>query len=576
MKDKNIKNNEFNPTLNSVLFTFVLSGSIPRDISINQQLGELLDELHSRWSWMTGLFMMSVPVIAGGILKGGSAVLSSMNYQMASMINATNARASAASSSGNADFGNLQMDNHSLNNTSANKFDDNTLTNTGHTYTQNADGSVTTQHADGHRTFNATPAVSQANFQTTAQSAIQQSVQDNLAHTQQSMEQNSMNLGHNVSSGMAISDRWSDTLNQNQSYGQGHTTGSEAQVSEGMSNMQSAISSVSQATGWNKDQSESYLRTVSGGFGIDTKGLAGKVPLFNVVNASAGAQWSNEDRESFSKTINENEQLLDQATSQYTRGASTVTRAGEQVDSKDNRSNIEQFAHDFATNYNEGRQLSAQANKLESDTLAYSNALSRLESDSASFTANHIMGFQDYLENNAGLESDDVQRLMSAHRPEDLQEVKERYGDYVETEAFKSITNMDGGQGYQSQYDANKPTQHMAPEMSDHQRYIFEAGAVVAKADATYNRDVAMNERQSWELFNQDQYQQVATDSQTRQRETQNNIDQPITAQTSPKIRQEVEDEVGLSRQQTEETGTTSVYNGLSTTANPMQKNLKK
>ena len=33
-----------------------------------------LDELHSRWSWMTGLLMMSVPVIAGGILKGGNAV----------------------------------------------------------------------------------------------------------------------------------------------------------------------------------------------------------------------------------------------------------------------------------------------------------------------------------------------------------------------------------------------------------------------------------------------------------------------------------------------------------------------
>ncbi|GLT20484.1 conjugal transfer protein TraG [Vibrio zhanjiangensis] len=506
-----------------------------------------LDELHSRWSWMTGIFMMSVPVIAGYILKGGNAVLSNMNYQMASMINATNARASAASSSGNADFGNLQMDNHSFNNTSANKFDDNTLTNTGHTYTQNADGSMTTQHADGHRTFNATPAVSQANFQTTAQSAIQQNVQDNLTQTQQSIEQNSTNLAHNVSSGIALSDRWNDTVNQNLSYGHGHNTGIETQVREGMDDMQSAVKSVSQATGWTEDQSKAYLRSMSagGGIGLGGKNGGGKPGLLSLLNANAGMQWSNEDRDSFSKTVSENEQLLNQATQQYSQGASTVTRAGEQVDSKDSRSDIEQFAHDFATNYNEGRQLTAQANKLESDMLAYSTALTRLESDSASFTANHIMGFQSFLENRVNMEPGDVQRLMTAHKPEDLQEVKERYGDYVQTEAFKTLTNVNDGQGYQNQYDANKPTQHMVPQMSDNQRYIVEAGAVVAKADATHNRDVAMNERQSWELFNQDQYQQVATDSQTQQRETQSRIDPSITPPPSPKIRQEVEFEVG-------------------------------
>ncbi|MFS1914433.1 hypothetical protein [Vibrio sp. 10N.286.48.B7] len=54
-----------------------------------------------------------------------------MNYQLAGMINSTNARVSAASSTGNMDFGNLQMQNHSLNNTSANKFDDNMLLRTG-------------------------------------------------------------------------------------------------------------------------------------------------------------------------------------------------------------------------------------------------------------------------------------------------------------------------------------------------------------------------------------------------------------------------------------------------------------
>ncbi|TKF79824.1 hypothetical protein, partial [Vibrio sp. F13] len=90
-------------------------------------------------------------------------VLSSMNYQLSSMINSTNARASAAASSGNLDFGSMQIDNHSMNNTHANKFDTNTLANQGHTYTQNPDGSVTTQHGDGRTTYDSSHTTSRGN-----------------------------------------------------------------------------------------------------------------------------------------------------------------------------------------------------------------------------------------------------------------------------------------------------------------------------------------------------------------------------------------------------------------------------
>ena len=69
--------------------------------------GNALDELHMRYGYMAGFLMMSIPVLAGKILQGGVAAAQAMNYQLAGMINSTNARVSSASSTGNMDFGNM-------------------------------------------------------------------------------------------------------------------------------------------------------------------------------------------------------------------------------------------------------------------------------------------------------------------------------------------------------------------------------------------------------------------------------------------------------------------------------------
>ncbi|MEZ9449424.1 conjugal transfer protein TraG N-terminal domain-containing protein, partial [Vibrio splendidus] len=144
------------PALFAIINGFQLWGLESLSTDVSGKFGGLVlsnanaaDELHSRFAWITGILMIGVPMIAKGILKGGQEVMSSMNYQLSSMINSTNARASAAASTGNLDFGSMQIDNHSMNNTHANKFDTNTLANQGHSYTQNPDGSVTTQHGDG-------------------------------------------------------------------------------------------------------------------------------------------------------------------------------------------------------------------------------------------------------------------------------------------------------------------------------------------------------------------------------------------------------------------------------------------
>ncbi|WP_210496935.1 conjugal transfer protein TraG N-terminal domain-containing protein, partial [Vibrio crassostreae] len=98
------------PALFAIINGFQLWGLESLSTDVSGKFGGLVlsnantaDELHSRFAWMTGILMVAVPMIAKGILKGGQEVLSSMNYQLSSMINSTNARASAAASTGNLD-----------------------------------------------------------------------------------------------------------------------------------------------------------------------------------------------------------------------------------------------------------------------------------------------------------------------------------------------------------------------------------------------------------------------------------------------------------------------------------------
>ncbi|MFA0496964.1 conjugal transfer protein TraG, partial [Vibrio sp. 10N.222.54.B11] len=138
---------------------------------------------------------------------------------------------------------------------------------------------------------------------------------------------------------------------------------------------------------------------------------------FNL-GVSGGVKWSDDERTAYSKMNAEQKQQLEQATQQYTEGANAVTSAGTQVDNKDTRTSVEQFAHDFAINASNTKSLGVSAMQSQSDLNALSNTQTRLDSGSASFTANSIQGFQNYLEKQ--FEQPQVQRLMTAYQPEDI------------------------------------------------------------------------------------------------------------------------------------------------------------
>ncbi|MFA0387309.1 conjugal transfer protein TraG N-terminal domain-containing protein, partial [Vibrio sp. 10N.222.51.F11] len=472
------------PALFAIINGFQLWGLESLSTDVSGKFGGLVlsnanaaDELHSRFAWITGILMIGVPMIAKGILKGGQEVMSSMNYQLSSMINSTNARASAAASTGNLDFGSMQIDNHSMNNTHANKFDTNTLANQGHSYTQNPDGSVTTQHGDGRTTYDSSQITSRGNISANTQSMLQESVANARSQTQQNLAQTSTQLAQTLQGGAALSDRWHDSVGKNLAYGEGSTSGFNTQVSQGMNDMQTAVDSVIQQTGWTKDQSKAYLQSVYGGFegGLGTgKGAS----PFNL-GASGGVKWSDDERTAYSNMNAEQKQQLEQATQQYTEGANAVTSAGTQVDNKDTRTSVEQFAHDFAINASNTKSLGVSAMQSQSDLNALSNTQTRLDSGSASFTANAIQGFQNYLEKDIGLNQPDVQRLMTAYQPEDIAEAKEQWQDYTRTEEFTTMAGLDGDTAkivatMEKAHETTTPTQQ--PELTPEQNNTMEKG----------------------------------------------------------------------------------------------------
>ncbi|MFA0621982.1 conjugal transfer protein TraG N-terminal domain-containing protein, partial [Vibrio sp. 10N.222.49.A4] len=471
------------PALFAIINGFQLWGLESLSTDVSGKFGGLVlsnanaaDELHSRFAWITGILMIGVPMIAKGILKGGQEVMSSMNYQLSSMINSTNARASAAASTGNLDFGSMQIDNHSMNNTHANKFDTNTLANQGHSYTQNPDGSVTTQHGDGRTTYDSSQTTSRGNISANTQSMLQESVANARSQTQQNLAQTSTQLAQTLQGGAALSDRWHDSVGKNLAYGEGSTSGFNTQVSQGMNDMQTAVDSVIQQTGWTIDQSKAYLQSVYGGFegGLGTgKGAS----PFNL-GASGGVKWSDDERTAYSNMNAEQKQQLEQATQQYTEGANAVTSAGTQVDNKDTRTSVEQFAHDFAINASNTKSLGVSAMQSQSDLNALSNTQTRLNSGSASFTANAIQGFQNYLENTVP-HKPDVQRLMTAYQPEDIAEAKEQWQYYTRTEEFTTMAGLDGDTAkivatMEKAHETTTPTQQ--PELTPEQNNTMEKG----------------------------------------------------------------------------------------------------
>ena len=351
-------------------------------------------------------------------------------------------------------------------------------------------------------------------------------------------------MGEGREGGGSLRDRWHDSVGKNLSYGEGSSSGFNTQVSQGMSNMQSAIDNVSKQTGWTKDQSQAYLQSAYAG--VDVGLGTGKSILPFSANANAGVKWSDEERTAYSNMSSEQKQQLEQATKQYTDGASAVTNAGTQVDNKDTRTSVEQFAHDFAVNASNTKSLGASVMQSQSDLNALSNTLTRLESGGGSFTANANGAFQNYLEENAGLKQQQIQRIMTAHKPEDIADAKKNWQEFTRTEAFAQMAGLDGDTArivgrMNQEHQASTPTGQ--PNLTPGQNKTMEEGWDNTQDSVAQTRTDVLHNKGTGGLFNEDRFDGVTDNVKYQQSQAQKSISkpEPIIEMT---IKPEVESEV--------------------------------
>ncbi|MFA0174657.1 conjugal transfer protein TraG N-terminal domain-containing protein [Vibrio lentus] len=508
-----------------------------------------LNELHERFAWMTGFLMMSIPLLAGKILSGGASAIQSLNYSMASMINSTNSRVSAAASTGNLDFGNLQMQNHSYNNTSANKFDDNLLMRSGMSSIQQSDGSTTnTYHNDANRqTYNAQETESKPLWSASVANTIQNSVNDQYSTALSAQKQATNNLNDAYSNGMQINDRWNDAWSKNKSYGDGHNISTEGQISTSRSTMESAIDNISQTMGWTKDQSRAFANaaTVSGGVSLPSALTGG------VLQGGIESRWSDEERNAYSSMTAEQKQAMQQASEQYNEGATEMQRAGRTLDTKENRSEMEQYAHDFSLNHQRTQSLSASVMEANSTVDSLSNMRSRMESDSSNFTSSAISGFQRYLEVDQGMDNNEVQRLMTARLPEDINDAKSHFDLYTQSDSFKnsfgvntSSSNIDE---LKNLYQPNNLSS--APTLNPEQSAVVNQGAEVAQSKIEEVTADMINLKGSDDLYDNHTYRNVRGNALVMGGHMQNEANTSLTSNLpASDVQQEVNDQ--LTRQE--------------------------
>ena len=487
-----------------------------------------LDEMHTRFALLSGYLMMSVPLIAGAILKGGSAVMSSLNYQMAGMINSTNSRTSAAAASGDVNLGNMQVDNRSWANQSANKHDTNLLERmAGQQSTQQADGSTYTQLASGQSVYNTGEAVSNLHWNVGSNQDVQQSLNDNYQTAVNNTQSYSSQLNENIQSGMALQSHWSNNMSEQKSYGEGYNTGAATQISQGTQRMDSASDTLSNEMGWSKDKSNAFLQSTSGSIYARAEGnLSTPAALKALTGASgsltAGLEGSyritDEDRETFSNMSSERIGQVQSAMSQYSEGANDILSASSQIDNKAVNSELDQYVQSFTSNWNQSEGLVNNVSQSQAESQNLSTAMSNIEQSGISLKENLMPSFQRFVEENAGEKN--ASSILTSTGEGAIAARQGMWEDYQKSDDFKNdVFALAGVNIPTTMNNTNEPLAFNA-----HQTNRRDAHEMKTVSYFTQNTDRMAFTKQSDDLFDKTRFDDIKNDTLSQQEDTRAHI----------------------------------------------------
>ena len=422
-----------------------------------------IDYVNTRYASITGYLMMSTPAIALALTKGAAAMMNSLNYQLAGMINQTNARTSTAASTGDISHGNTQFQTHAFNNVNGNKFDTSTLLKQYGTTTQNERGLMTTEY--GNRTvYDTSPTASNFQWNVASTSQYAEAVNDQYTQAKSNLSTQQAALSQSVQSGSQLMADWKDTASSSQSYGLTHGHGASTAATQGLEQVSQATEQVMNATGWSHDKANAYLHSMYGGIdgslGGKIGGKAGPLDLSLGVSASAGTKWTDEDRETISNFTNEQQSQIQAAIESFRAGANQTIEASNRLTADERHSEVGTYASGFAANFNQtqGLMTSATQSQQEVDTLSRAN--SQEQRQMASLTEKLEIPFQEFVEERYKKEEGKATQILTSNDAGSRQLRADEWEAFKQTEAFKDfvLASVPSQASHQSHFDG-EPTQ---------------------------------------------------------------------------------------------------------------------
>ncbi|MEZ8082803.1 conjugal transfer protein TraG N-terminal domain-containing protein [Enterovibrio norvegicus] len=428
--------------LNAIMMWFLQSSTQGathglHGISLSNVSG--VDYLNTRYASITGYLMMSTPLIAGALTKGASSMMNSLNYQLAGMINQTNARASAAASTGDISHGNTQFANHSFNNANGNKLDTSTLLKDFGTTTQSPNGMMTTQYRGGQTVYDTNPTSSNFQWQVASSSQYSEAVQDLHTDARSHLSNQQSALTDASQTGSQHMANWQQVKSRSEGYGLNHSSGGVASASQGLDKIAQATQSVSDSTGWSYEKANAYLNSVYGGYdaklGIDALGSG--------INASTGQKWTSDDRTTLSNLDRREQSEVESAIESFRAGVTQTVNASNSLSAEERKTDVGSYAAGFSQNFGQTQQFMNTATQAMQDVETLSRVNSLESRDMASMTENLVIPFQQFVEDRHG---DTSQRILTGTDPIARQERANEWDAFKQSDEFKSfvLSNVPG------------------------------------------------------------------------------------------------------------------------------------
>ncbi len=360
---------------------------------------DALAEMHSRYAAMTGMLMMSVPVIVGFIVKGGASVMSNMSHQLAATMGSVNSRTSASAASGDINLGNGQVDNFSFNNMNGNKTDTSALQRTHGMTVQNDTGGMTTTFAGGSQVLDGSNTISRGlGVDLNSREGVSRSLRSSASETLSQAE------GHRSQYNESTDKTFDQIVQLGQNTSKGLSYGDTASNKEGASamkaasTMQSTVEEYAKVNNISHEQAESQLTSGWVGGSLSVGGSTPKLFGLGVSgSAEAGGRITKDSRTSDTTSNSESDRESQALQKQFNESANVLKNYDLTDSSSETRTKTDTALSNIGDSLRDTESLGLTAHTEFSKSQSLNRQADKVEDVSNGVSFNLMPDFQSYM-----------------------------------------------------------------------------------------------------------------------------------------------------------------------------------